>query len=256
MENLELQAQVINLGKIFITELGLETSTDTFSRWMAHYIAEKMTVAQQLPSGTEKAEAEKQCFETILKLWEHRWSLPRSLQPLSDFEPLLRALEKLNPENETPFFYNVSDYELSNAEAASGNLNEIKSYVTAASQIDKVARIWIEDILSSAASKAKSEKAKAILKNAVNLPQSTDIDIIRVAYDSNPFFDFDDDEEDESTVKPSDKKAETMEEFSRRYRLEKVKKRIEELEKFAELNKVLLERYNKELMSLKLQEGS
>ena len=68
MEHLEQQKKAINLGKLLVNELGLESSNDTLSRWMAHYISEKMLLAEKLPEGEEKNKAEKDCFETILKL--------------------------------------------------------------------------------------------------------------------------------------------------------------------------------------------
>ena len=42
-------------------ELKLEPGVDTFSRWMSHYLAEKISVAEQSEGG-EKEAAEKECF--------------------------------------------------------------------------------------------------------------------------------------------------------------------------------------------------
>ncbi len=98
MENSELQEQIINLGKLFVQELKLDPGVDTFSKWMAHYIAEKMKVAEQALSDEDKKEAEKECFETILALWKHRWSLPSRKRPSEEFEPILKTLERLNPD--------------------------------------------------------------------------------------------------------------------------------------------------------------
>ena len=84
MEDSGLQTKVINLGKLLVKELGLETSNDTLSRWMAHYIAEKIAKSESLPLGKEKDDAEKDCLETILKVWERRWLLPSGKRPLED----------------------------------------------------------------------------------------------------------------------------------------------------------------------------
>ena len=113
MENSELQEQIINLGKLFIQELKLDPGVDTFSKWMAHYIAEKMKMAEQALSDEDKKEAEKESFETILALWKHRWLLPSRKRPLEEFEPILKTLERLNPEKQEPFFYHSLDHELS-----------------------------------------------------------------------------------------------------------------------------------------------
>lgn len=59
MENSELQEQIINLGKLLVQELKLDPGSDTFSKWMAHYIAEKMKTAEQAMYDQDKKEAEK-----------------------------------------------------------------------------------------------------------------------------------------------------------------------------------------------------
>ncbi len=85
MENLELQEKVLKLGKLFVKELKLKPDVDTFSRWMAHYIVERMTVAKQALSDDDKKETEKECFETILALWKYRWLLPSRKRLLEEF---------------------------------------------------------------------------------------------------------------------------------------------------------------------------
>ena len=42
MEQSEQQKAILELGKLFVKELDLEKSVDTLSRWMAHYVAEKI----------------------------------------------------------------------------------------------------------------------------------------------------------------------------------------------------------------------
>jgi hypothetical protein len=64
------------LGERIIEELGLEESTDTLSRWMAHHIAEAITRAEK---GRRKDKDE--AAELILELWEHRTSWPRGWPP-------------------------------------------------------------------------------------------------------------------------------------------------------------------------------
>lgn len=105
MENLKRQKQIINLGKLLVKELGIENSVDTLSRWMAHYVADKIVFIENLTDGKEKDNAQKECFEIILRLWKNRWELPAGKRPLEDFEPILKVLEKINPEKEDLFFY-------------------------------------------------------------------------------------------------------------------------------------------------------
>lgn len=231
MENLELQAQIISLGKQFVSELGLDPGVDTFSKWMAHYIAEKMTLAEQLPSGKDKKEAEKECFEIILKLWKHRWLLPSGKRPLEEFEPILKTLKRLNPEAQEPFFYGSLDSELSHLEKNNPGLKEIIDYTNMALQIDKVARIWIDFLLHQAALKAKNEKTASLLKNTANLHDNDDVITVRIILDNDPSIDLENCNE---------------ENVQNKYRLEKLKRRVEELEKFSKLNEYLLEYYKKE----------
>lgn len=235
MENSDQQTQILNLGKLFVKELGLEPGVDTFSKWMAHYIAEKMTVAEQLSPGADKKEAEKECFETILKLWEHRWSLPSGKRPLKEIEPILKTLERLNPEKQEPYFYHSLDHELSELEKDNPDLKEIMGYTNMALQIDKTARIWIDFVLHQAALKAKKEKTTTILTNATNLYDNEDVIAFRLILDSHASINLENYNEDD---------------VQNKYRAEKLKKRIEELEKFSKLNEFLLENYKKEYKAL------
>jgi len=231
MENSEIQQQIINLGKLFVQELKLDPGVDTFSKWMAHYIAEKMTLVEQT-SGEERKDAEKECFETILTLWKHRWSMPLGKRPLEEFEPILKTLERLNPELQQPFFYHSLDRELAELEENNPGLKEIVNYTNTALQIDKTARIWIAFVLNQAALIAKNEKTESFLKSAVNIPDNDDVKIVSIVFDSDPTIDLEN--YDEAKVQ-------------KKYQIEKLKKRIEELEKFAKLNALLLENYKKSL---------
>jgi hypothetical protein len=235
MENSELQQQIINLGKLFVQELELDPGVDTFSKWMAHYIAEKMTLAEQAPSGEDKKEAEKECFDTILTLWKHRWSLPSGVRPLEEFEPILKALERLNPEEQEPFFYHSLNHELSGLEKNNSNLKEITDYTNMALQIDKTARIWIAFVLNQAALKAKNDKTESFLNNSINVHDNDDATIIRIVLDSDPAIGFENYKDDN---------------IRKKYQTEKLKKRIEELEKFSKLNEFLLEKYKKDLATV------
>jgi len=235
MENLELQEQIINLGKLFVQELKLDPGSDTFSKWMAHYIAEKMKMAEQAMSDEDKKEAEKECFETILTLWKHRWLLPSRKRPLEEFEPILKTLERLNPEGQEPYFYHSLDHELAELEKNNPDLKAITDYTNMALQIDKAARIWIEFVLNQAALKAKNEKADSFLNNSINIHDNDDARIIRIVLDSDPAISFENYKDDN---------------VQKKYQSEKLKKRIEELERFSRLNEVLLEKYRKDLATI------
>lgn len=224
MENLEQQNKIINLGKLLVNELGLTNSTDTLSRWMAHYLAEKITQQESLPNGKERDEIEKICFESILKLWEHRWLLPSGSRPFESFEPILKVLEKINPENGDAFFYKHQDI-LSNYKKNDLDFTEVNQCLDMIVQIDKVAKIWVNYILERAISNVKNEKVGAFLENAINETNSDDIDIIMNFMNG--------------------KKTNID-----NYRLETLMKRTEELKKFSQLNEFLISEYTKEIESI------
>lgn len=220
------------MGKLFVEELKLEPGVDTFSRWMAHYIAEKMTIAEQ-SEGSIKKEAEKDCFDTILKLWQHRQSIPSGKRPLENFEPIIEALSKLNSDKEEPYFY-LPHNNRDKKEPSAADLDdkaEVEKWMGIIETVDKTARIWIEYALGRAVTKAKDEKTKAWMEAASKLPDSADVDLIDTLLDEVPLFDYEDDKD----------------EFSKRYDIERLKKRISELSKYNELNSVLLAEYQKEL---------
>ena len=235
MENLELQKKIISLGKLFVKELRLEPGVDTFSRWMAHFIAERIIIAEE-SEGDVKQAAEKECFEIILKLWEHRHSLPSGRRPLQSFEPILDTLSKLNPDKAEPYFYNAFQ-DRNQVELKTDDLDckSVEDWVSIVTAIDKTARIWIEYAIIQASSNAKNEETKEWIANALNLSDNTDVNIINTLMVENPLCNFEVDKQDD---------------FSKKYDNERLKKRISELKKYSDLNKFLLAKYEDQLENL------
>ena len=137
-------------------------------------------MAEDSTCDEDKKEAEKECFETILALWKHRWLLPSRKRPLEEFEPILKTLKRLNPEKQEPYFYHSLDQELSELNKNNPDLKEITDYTNMALQIDKAARIWIEFVLNQAALKAKNEKTDSFLDNSINIQDNDDTTIIKI----------------------------------------------------------------------------
>jgi len=232
MESSETLDKIINLGKLFVKELKLEPGVDTFSRWMAHYLAEKITIAEQ-SQGKEKEIAEKECFDIILKLWQHRNSLPDGRRPFQSFEPIFEILSRLNPDKEETYFYRaMSNQELSELETDNINYKSVKKWTDIALEIDKTARIWIEYALSQAAGIVKNETTKEWIENAVNLSDNSDTSIISILLDRNLSFDVENYDRDD---------------FSKKYEVEKLKKRISQLQKYTRFNEALVKAYEAEL---------
>lgn len=232
MESSETLDKIINLGKLFVKELKLEPGVDTFSKWMAHYLAEKITTAEQ-SQGKEKEIAENECFDIILKLWQHRNSFPDGRRPFQSFEPIFEILSRLNPDNEETYFYRaMRNQELSELETDNLDYKSVKKWTELALEIDKTARIWIEYALSQAASIAKNETTKEWIDNAINLSDNSDTSIIRILMDRNLLFDIENYDEYD---------------FSKKYEVEKLKKRISQLQKYSQLNEALVKAYETEL---------
>lgn len=232
MEQSEAQERILNLGKLFVKELNLEPGVDTLSRWMAHYLAEKITIAEQ-SDGEEKTVAEKECFDVILKLWQHRHSLPSGRRPFENFEPILEYLSNLNIESEQPLFiYGFDDLKPSQIEIGNLNYKSVEEWIDVAKEIDKTARVWIEHALSQAANYAQNDTTKEWIKNAIDLPEKADTSIIRILVDGLSTFDLDDSND---------------EDFSKKFEIEKLKMRISQLQGYSQLNEAILKAYEAEL---------
>jgi hypothetical protein len=90
------------LGRYLVRELGLEDSTDTLGRWMAHHLAELMGRAQRARTTAERRTAQRDAVDVILRIWQHRAKLPSGAYPLAPYKDLLIALNALRP-SDNPF---------------------------------------------------------------------------------------------------------------------------------------------------------
>lgn len=239
-----MQKEVIELGKLFVKELRLERNNNTFSRWIAHYIAEKIKKAENL-KGEEKKKAEDDCFNAILKLWKHRWVLPHGKRPLENFEPILNLLQKLAPEKDDPYFFPVIPTELKPQNDDKPEIGSSQFWVEVAEQIDKVARIWIQDILKLAGEAANDERTAEWLVSSVNVPDNDDRNIIQLIIREKTL---DEELEPEEIIK-GDALA-----LERKYEIEKHKHRIDLLERYIKLNEFLIDYHKSELTLLEKTE--
>jgi hypothetical protein len=87
-----------------VRELGFEDGVDTLGRWMAHHLAEFIDTAENGLTAAERLRARKNAMETILKIWEHRTSLPGKAYPLAPYKDVLQVLDRLRPDA-NPFRY-------------------------------------------------------------------------------------------------------------------------------------------------------
>lgn len=238
MESLEMQKRIINLGKALVEELGLDPGVDTLARWMAHYIAEQMEIAKNT-TGDDKIEAEQRCFETILKLWQHRSFLPNGWRPFENFEPIFQALERLDPENKQPYYFNNTNKNSLEPDKTSKATESVQRWLDVASGIDQVVRIWLDYVFKQAALCATDEKTIEWLKSSVCLQ---DIDDTSIIIRLLP----------EAILSNDEITTERMQHKKR----ELIISRIKKLEAFNDFNQVLLSIFEQELEEISVNDSS
>ena len=173
MELSETQQRIIKLGNLLVDCLGTGPQVDTFSRWVAHYVAELMVVAENA-TGAQKNAAEERCLSAIMKLWSHRLSFPSGARPLEEFEPIMRALAELDPNSPRSvyhLFHRKPEIE--------GEATEVLLLVDFVIRLDRAARVLIEIALSTATEKAIKPETKLLLENAMPSEMKSDIDVTR-----------------------------------------------------------------------------
>ncbi len=231
MEDLKAQKKIIDLGKTIVKELELDPGVDTLAKWMAHYVAEKIELAEKL-SGEEEARAKAECSEAILKLWEHTGTKSGGKRLIDDFEPLFETLEKLSPEKQNPFFYPTYLQDDLEKESKETHSKEAKCHLDNALRVDKLARSLILYELNQAVAKMelKGERSDSF-KDAIDLLEYHATKIVRRVANDNKFFKTQEVEESNDTVGI-------------------LKKRIEELEEFTSISNSLRKAYVLELSEL------
>ncbi len=214
--------QVLALGRKLVDELDLESSTDTLGRWMAHYIADLMDHVDSAPIE-ERAASKKRCFEAILELWSHRAELPNGKRPFEDLEPIMRAIESLDPENDA---FRYFPFEISAADEAEED-SRTQTLIQVARNIDYTARILIVQTLVDAAISAENQSKKWItLAQKAGFEIGAEDIVIRLTST----------ETDVDTN--SDPNA---------HERDRVKKRIDRLEAFIEMAKLVVEELEEKL---------
>ncbi|MEH1770931.1 MAG: hypothetical protein V7L30_31765 [Nostoc sp.] len=165
------------MGNALVQELGLEPGVDTLSRWMAHYVSEQIALAENT-SDNEKTEARQRCFDTILKLWDHRLSLPNNRYPFESFERIFETLSRLDPENSSTYYFENSHFEnTENEDIPEDQTNEVQLWINVALSIDAAARVLIDTALKQAANHAEDEKIVAWLEKSGGISNDNNYDI-------------------------------------------------------------------------------
>lgn len=207
------------LGKLIIEQLGFEDeNADLTSKWMANYIAQKMKEAEAA-TGKKKKETEEDCFKAILELWKRREDWLGNGNPYKNLIPIMDTINKLNPENQT-YFYWCNNNEPDVVEP------EVQQILDIIKSVDETARVCLEYLFKQVLETTIDETMKKWIKAAAEFTdvESTDIFLIR------RFAEHIDSDKEYSIEK------------------EKLKKRICILKEFQEKSEELLKLYERELI--------
>ncbi|MGJ1240996.1 hypothetical protein [Sphingobacterium siyangense] len=239
MEKLDTQQAAIELGKQFVNQIGLDSRVDTFGRWMCHYIAEQMVKIDN-SAGVEKELAEKVCFETILKFWQHRWQLPSGMRPFESFETILSVLERLDPEGPRNFYY----HQIPSREDSSIQRNpEQEKWIKFAEDIDKAVRVCLEVVIEKCAEEAKEEETENWLKYGRKIESGIDIQIIDGLMDLDISSFLDDRKDDDLLKSKQDKEV-------IKYEVATIKSRIKHIENLSKMNSIILKELKSRLKKI------
>jgi hypothetical protein len=172
---------VLDLGRALVAELGLDPGVDTLGRWMAHYIAELIEEAETAKVEERPAKFAR-CANAILKLWQHRHQLPNGKRPFEDLEPILRAIESLDPADNTPRYFRSQRMAADETEEN----NETRKWLKLVDALDYSAKILIRYCIAQAAQTALDKSKKWIaLVEEVGLEDDLDLPVVRFITDES-----------------------------------------------------------------------
>lgn len=104
MEGSKPWSTTIALGQTILAELNLVRDTDTMSRWLAHYLAEKIECASSAPPGAAGEAIRKECVDLVLRLWDRHGKSPLAI-------PLEKAVQGLSELMQPkPKYFNSVDH--------------------------------------------------------------------------------------------------------------------------------------------------
>lgn len=220
---------VLQLGKKIVSELiapNEQRVISTVERWMAHYIASKITAAESTTDET-RSEIESDCYEEILKLWAYRSMLPDGTRPFENFEPIFRTLESLDLESSN-FRYNPRIQTIASQDQENDGDNESDyTWLQIASSLDETAKILIRYCLTLAVKDAV-DKSKDWIEIAESIFEKAEPEVVTIRFLTNSA------EVEEQDAPDQVKKA-------------KLKLLMRKLERFTSFSQVLQDHFRKQL---------
>ena len=168
MDALPRFEEVAALGRQLVDELGEDPPPDTLSGWMAHYVAELIDAAANAPVWQARCVAP-EVFRNDSGVCGATEPTCRAAGGLSrNLEPIARALESLDPNNQRPRFFTSVRRGAADKEEGSQVLSQLE-FVDG---VDFTARIIIVHALADAARSAldKSREWVALAEAAGRNP--------------------------------------------------------------------------------------
>lgn len=213
----------LELGRKLTKELDIDQSGDTLGRWMAHYIAELIEDAEKA-RPEERPVKMRTCCDAILNLWKHRHTMLDGKRPFEELEPLLRALESLDPEDDTPRYFRS----VRTVDSAAEENDETETWLKLIDGLDYSAKILIRYCLTQAAQNAINKSGEWVaLAEAAGADEGIEIPLIRVIID------------EDNMLKESDPDVKAR---------KRIEDRIERLEGFAKMAMAVVSELRQEVL--------
>jgi len=111
MDLSSLPKDILELGRLLVSEYLGERDVDTLSRWFLHAIAERLADFDKAKGQKTRKSAQDAATDLILRFWRHRKATNLNVDPLSRFEELFKSLELLLPKANPWFWQRTSKTE-------------------------------------------------------------------------------------------------------------------------------------------------
>jgi hypothetical protein len=147
---------VLELGKLLASEL---EHTDTLGRWIAHHLAERITGLQQ-KTESERAIAETEVVDLILRLWALRRQLPGRRLPLAEVDEVEATIARLAPGRRPWAYFGAFAADTEPSTAAT----EASTTLKAALLVDRLAGDLVHGLIGHAAALAEGDEAAWVTK--------------------------------------------------------------------------------------------
>ncbi|PVW04769.1 hypothetical protein DEA06_08320 [Microbacterium sp. Gd 4-13] len=126
---------------------------DLLSRWMAHYMAERMRALDTL-SGNERTSAAQDVADLILRVWAHRAGARRTENPTEVSEQVVRAVARLDDQAVWQYLDIFAD-----VPGPSRTQTDADSSLRFAESLERETRVLVRALVAQAAANAEDHEA-------------------------------------------------------------------------------------------------